>query len=56
MKSTGSGVLKKSDFYFSSPSPTARRLFYCPVIAGHFIAAKAIILPVKVKTAFWCST
>lgn len=40
MKSTESGVLKKSDFYFSSPSPTARRLFYCPVSAGHFYCRK----------------
>lgn len=40
MKSTESGVLEKSDFYFSSPSPTARRLFYCPVSAGHFYCRK----------------
>lgn len=36
MKSTETGVLKKSDLYFSSPSQTAKRLYYYPISAGHF--------------------
>lgn len=36
MKSSETGVLKKSDLYFSSPSPTAQRLYYYPVSAGHY--------------------
>lgn len=52
MKSTGSGVLKKSDFYFSSPSPTARRLFYCPVIAGHFYCRKGYHFACESENSF----
>lgn len=36
MKANVPGVLKKSDYYFSSPSATAQRLYYYPVSAGHF--------------------
>lgn len=52
MKSTGSGVLKKSDFYFPSPSPTARRLFYCPVIAGHFYCRKGYHFACESENSF----
>lgn len=40
MKSTETGVLKKSDLYFSSPSPTAKALYYYPISAGHFFCEK----------------
>ena len=36
MKSDETGVLNTSDLYFSSPSPTAKRLYYYPISAGHF--------------------
>lgn len=36
MKSTEAGVLERSDLYFSTPSPTAKRLYFYPVSAGHF--------------------
>lgn len=36
MKSEETGVLKKSDLYFSSPSPTAKKLYFYPTSAGHF--------------------
>lgn len=36
MKSSETGVLKKSDLYFSSPSPTAQKLYYYPISTGHF--------------------
>lgn len=36
MKSTETGVLEKSDLYFSSPSQTAKRLYFYPISAGHF--------------------
>ncbi|MBQ8624129.1 MAG: helix-turn-helix transcriptional regulator [Oscillospiraceae bacterium] len=36
MKSTETGVLSKSDLYFSSPSQTSKRLFYYVISAGHF--------------------
>lgn len=36
MKARESGVLKKSDLYFSTPSPTAMNLYYYPISAGHF--------------------
>lgn len=36
MKSTETGVLKKSEVYFSSPSQTAKKLYYYPISAGHF--------------------
>lgn len=40
MKSTELGVLKKSEVYFSSPSQTAKKLYYYPISAGHFICIK----------------
>lgn len=40
MKSTETGVLKKSDLYFSSPSPTAKDLYFYPISAGHFFCVK----------------
>lgn len=40
MKSNETGVLKKSDLYFSSPSPTAQRLYYYPISAGHFFCVQ----------------
>ncbi len=36
MKSDETGVLNTSDLYFSSPSPTAKRLYYYPISAGYF--------------------
>lgn len=36
MKTNETGVLKKSDLYFSTPSQTAMNLFYYPISAGHF--------------------
>lgn len=36
MKSTECGVLKNSEVYFSSPSQTAKKLYYYPISAGHF--------------------
>lgn len=36
MKSNETGVLKKSEVYFSSPSQTAKKLYYYPISAGHF--------------------
>lgn len=36
MKANVPGVLKKSEYYFSSPSSTAQKLYYYPVSAGHF--------------------
>lgn len=32
MKSDETGVLNTSDLYFSSPSPTAKRLYYYPIV------------------------
>lgn len=40
MKSTELGVLKKSEVYFSSPSQTAKRLYYYPISAGHFFCVE----------------
>ena len=40
MKSTELGVLKKSEVYFSSPSQTAKKLYYYPISAGHFFCIK----------------
>lgn len=40
MKSAETGVLKKSDYYFSSPSPTAKALYFYPISAGHFFCVK----------------
>lgn len=36
MKSSETGVLNKSEVYFSSPSQTAKKLYYYPISAGHF--------------------
>lgn len=36
MKSSETGVLQKSEVYFSTPSQTAKRLYYYPISAGHF--------------------
>lgn len=36
MKSNEQGVLRKSEVYFSSPSQTAKKLYYYPISAGHF--------------------
>lgn len=40
MKSSERGVLKKSEVYFSSPSQTAKKLYYYPISAGHFFCVK----------------
>lgn len=40
MRSTEPGVLKKSEVYFSSPSQTAKKLYYYPISAGHFFCIK----------------
>lgn len=40
MKPTEIGVLKKSEVYFSSPSQTAKKLYYYPISAGHFFCVK----------------
>lgn len=40
MKSSETGVLKKSDLYFSTPSAAAKKLYYYPVSAGHFFCVK----------------
>lgn len=40
MKSREKGVLKKSELYFSTPSQTAKKLYYYPVSAGHFFGVK----------------
>ena len=36
LKSNEQGVLRKSEVYFSSPSQTAKKLYYYPISAGHF--------------------
>lgn len=40
VKPTEAGVLSKSDLYFSSPSQTAKKLFYYVISAGHFFCEK----------------
>lgn len=40
MKSTETGVLKQSEVHFSTPSQTAKRLYYYPISAGHFFCVK----------------
>lgn len=40
MKSSETGVLQKSDLYFSTPSATAKRLYYYPISAGHYFCVK----------------
>lgn len=39
MKSTETGVLKKSDLLFYTPSSTAKKMYYYPICAGHIFAA-----------------
>lgn len=36
MKCNETGVLEKSEVYFSSPSQTAKKIYFYPVSAGHF--------------------
>lgn len=36
MKCNETGVLKKSEVYFSSPSPLAKKIYFYPISAGHF--------------------
>ncbi|MGN0516765.1 AraC family transcriptional regulator [Eubacterium sp.] len=40
MKSNEAGVLKKSEVYFSSPSQTAKKIYFYPISAGHFFCVK----------------
>ncbi|MEG2720943.1 MAG: AraC family ligand binding domain-containing protein, partial [Oscillospiraceae bacterium] len=40
MKSSETGVLKKSDIYFSSPSVVAKKLYFHPISVGHFFCNK----------------
>ncbi len=40
MKSNETGVLPKSEIYFSSPSPTAKKLYFHPISTGHFFCEK----------------
>ena len=40
MKSNETGVLDKSEVYFSSPSQTAKKLYFYPISAGHFFCVK----------------
>lgn len=40
MKSREAGVLGKSEVYFSTPSQTAKKLYYYPISAGHFFCVK----------------
>lgn len=40
MKSDETGVLNKSEVYFSSPSQAAKKLYYYPISAGHFFCVK----------------
>lgn len=41
MKTTETGILNKSDIYFSTPSSTAKELYYYPISAGHFFGMKS---------------
>ncbi len=40
MKCNETGVLKKSEVYFSSPSQTAKKIYFYPISAGHFYCDK----------------
>ncbi len=40
MKSRETGVLGKSEVYFSTPSQTAKKIYYFPISAGHFFCVK----------------
>lgn len=40
MKCNETGVLRKSEVYFSSPSQTAKKIFFYPISAGHFFCVE----------------
>lgn len=40
MKCNEAGVLKKSEVYFSSPSQTAKKIYFYPISAGHFFCVE----------------
>ncbi len=40
MESTKTGVLKKSDLLFHTPTPTAKKIYYYPLSAGHYYCVK----------------
>lgn len=40
MKPRESGVLDRSEVYFSTPSQTARRIYFYPISVGHFYCVK----------------
>lgn len=40
MKTVEPGVLEKSDIFFSTPSQTAKRIYFYPISAGHFFCVK----------------
>ncbi len=40
MKCNETGVLRKSEVYFSSPSQTAKKIYFYPVSAGHFFCVE----------------
>ncbi len=40
MKCNETGVLKKSEVYFSSPSQTAKKIYFYPISAGHFFCVE----------------
>ncbi|MGN1420688.1 MAG: AraC family transcriptional regulator [Eubacterium sp.] len=40
MRCNETGVLKKSEVYFSSPSQTAKKIYFYPISAGHFFCVK----------------
>lgn len=52
MKSSETGVLKKSEVYFSSPSQIAKKLYYYPISAGHFFCIKGYHLIRKNYNSF----
>lgn len=40
MRCNETGVLRKSEVYFSSPSQTAKKVYFYPISAGHFFCVK----------------
>lgn len=40
MKCNETGVLRKSEVYFSSPSQTAKKIYFYPISAGHFFCVE----------------
>lgn len=40
MKCNETGVLKKSEVYFSTPSQIAKKIYFYPISAGHFFCVK----------------